>query len=126
MRYGPVGAAVALAIASAARASLLWFFTARLLSITAKTLVFATWRTFVAIGVMFSGVSWLEPLLFSHAAFGTALLDLLILSASGAVLYVAAHLILWQVSGRPQGPETATLSLLRGPATRWLGRHNPS
>ena len=114
---GLVGAAWAVVASSCV--TMIWSFviTLRAIKLSAGRLFAAIWRTWLSAAVMAAVVyavlfAWASPWLMlpiSQVAAGVSV---------GAVVYVAVHLALWRISGRPRGAESMTLgaiaSLRRG------------
>ncbi len=109
--YGGLVAAAAVMAATAVINAGLWFSHLRgILKLGWSDLLAPTWRSFAAAFTMMATVaaaefSWplQEPI---------ALLQWIAFSAMGAAIYVAAHLSLWAISGKPAGPETQLLRRL--------------
>jgi lipopolysaccharide exporter len=110
--YGPVGAAWALAASAAITLSISLWMLKRDLGIGLWPMFLGCWRPLVAAGVMAAVVlaieaRWTVPHDVIHL-----LPQLLVLASSGAVVYAATVLVLWLLSGRPQGAETRAIEIM--------------
>ncbi|MCW2410662.1 lipopolysaccharide biosynthesis protein [Sphingobium sp. B8D3A] len=76
-------------------------------------------RTFVAVGGMCAGVIAFKMALPAHVAH--SVFGLLATIAVGGVAYIACHLGVWILRGRPAGPETDLIVIFNG-VLRKLGR----
>jgi lipopolysaccharide exporter len=96
-----------------------FIFITRYLEIHTADLFAHLWRPLAASALMYLGVRALGPELpqgvIPSAQAATSLLASVTL---GVVLYPLATLILWQLSGRPEGAETTALQQLRAVWTR--------
>jgi PST family polysaccharide transporter len=80
----------------------------RLLPIGWRDLAVWAWRPVLAGALMAATVNWLQ------ASFsGPGVVRLIVLSAGGALAYVAALAGLWLAAGRPDGPEALAIELFR-------------
>ncbi|BAK68381.1 conserved hypothetical membrane protein [Sphingobium sp. SYK-6] len=83
-------------------------------------------RTLGAIAVMIVGVTACRRLAFTAAHPGPLYLisEVVILAATGAILYLGSHWLFWRLQGYPQGPEKEVRDLL-GQALARLRRPQP-
>jgi O-antigen/teichoic acid export membrane protein len=117
--YGLLGAAVAIAIVMAMENMALVVLTLRLLQLRASRLLAAVARPILATAVMVL-VTWLSGLGWTGAPETASRAAWLMAGgiAAGAVSYTLALVGLWLLAGRPVGPESDVLSVLRGLARR--------
>jgi len=120
--WGLVGAAMATALGILVEQATYAVIAFRRFAIPPGALLHRTWRCLLATLVMaallvLTGYGW-EP-----GTPGTtySVSHLLIASGLGACIYTAVLLSLWFASGRPIGPETDVLELLRRAAARICG-----
>ncbi len=108
--WGLTGAAWAMVAASALQAPIFLRMAIRELGIDIGAMIQATWRTIIAIAAMVVfGLGFLELCRSMHMQDQiAAMLDAV---ASGA-LYLAVHLLLWTLSGKPEGVERDLLRLI--------------
>ncbi|MBL8697867.1 MAG: oligosaccharide flippase family protein [Alphaproteobacteria bacterium] len=111
--YGLVGAISAVCIVMTCEGLLATGLTLHWLGGNASDLLAQAWRPVVAVATMAivlgaSGYGWPAQ----AATASTTLADLVVAVLLGAATYVLALALLWQLSGRPQGPERWLLSLL--------------
>lgn len=71
----------------------------------------APWRSFLACAVMAGAVIWLDHTVLATAV-PSPILSLCAKVTAGAAIYVASHLVLWRLTGRPKGFEEFVLSRL--------------
>jgi O-antigen/teichoic acid export membrane protein len=116
---GIVGAAIATALAVLVEQLVLSVLAFRRFAMHLSDLLSRAWRCLAASAAMtvflaFSGLGWAP----AQSDLGANLRHLGITSASGAAVYTAVLLGLWLASGRPRGPETDVLDLLKEVGTR--------
>jgi lipopolysaccharide exporter len=115
--WGLTGTAWAMVAASAVQAPVFMRMASRELDIKYGAMVSATWRTIVAIAAMvIGGLGFAE--LCQSAQMGSQLTAVLDAIVSGA-LYLAVHLLLWSLAGKPEGVERDLLRLIN---TRLVSR----
>lgn len=114
--FGFAGIAVARVVSEAAAAVFCMYAVRRLIGLSVTAQVLGPWRSFVATLVMSPPVifcaRYLEPV---HGATPDALqagAGLVVTAGLGAMIYAAATLGLWSLSGRPQGVETIAINAL--------------
>jgi O-antigen/teichoic acid export membrane protein len=112
MFWGAEGAGIAL-VATAVMGAFAWHGQlGRLLGHGPRDVLAVVWRSFAAAGVMAAGVLALRAGLAPHqGSLGVAFLNLLLLSAAGAVLHVGTQALLWRLAGAPDGAERRLLDL---------------
>ncbi len=115
---GLAGAAWALVVMSCIALTLSYAITLRALAIPVSHLAAAVWRSWVAAGAMAVALHGLFGMELSWLAIPAV--QLLFGVLSGAVIYLAAHLAVWWVWGRPDGAERLLLKALAGLRTRLL------
>ena len=93
-----------------------YFILLRAYRIMPKELLFAVWRPTIGCLTMSAVVmvfSWLFPS-SDTATVLFLLLKLLLAAAVGASVYVTVTLLLWKVSGAPNGAEKSVLNAFKG------------
>lgn len=125
MRFGVIGAALGVAIASFIDHAGYLVLARRQLALRWRDMLAPVWRSVAAGAVMASGLWWLG-LGWAHAPdFATALATLERAVPLGAALHIGAQLLLWLACGRPAGAERDVIDMaarvLRG-ARRRLSR----
>ncbi|MBW7945577.1 MAG: lipopolysaccharide biosynthesis protein [Sphingomonadaceae bacterium] len=110
--HGASGMIYAVAFYQLLRASVNMFFAKTLLKDSFFSAFLMGWRSFVAVAVM-SGAVLLMPSV-SPAGMSEIAVFLSVLPriAVAAVVYIAAHLALWRLSGKPDGFESKVLEIL--------------
>jgi lipopolysaccharide exporter len=104
--YGGVHAAVAWLAISALINAFLWFAWLRpLIHGTWGDFCRATWRSVAATGIMVTCVAAAQLIWPREQALPAMMLQWAILCGLGAVVHIGMQLLLWQVAGRPSGPE---------------------
>jgi Na+-driven multidrug efflux pump len=107
--WGALGAAWAVTVAAAVAVVFNFVIVVRAVGVSARQIAAAVWRSVGALAVMGSVVMVVN----GSMAVGDAA-ALAAAAMAGAASYIGAHLVLWQVSGRPPGPERQVLELLKG------------
>jgi len=105
--YGIIGAAVSRALVAIVMLPLMLYLTSRVCPVGFRDLVSALWRPMIAGMLMMLGL--MLPLGYPDGA----LLALIVKVGLGATIYVGALLLLWLVSGKPDGIEAAALKYVR-------------
>jgi len=93
-------------------------FARRLTSVTMREQLGGCARSLAALVVMAIGVG-----LFQGSATAAAISPWAVFVSAvslGAVLYAATHMVLWSVSGRPQGPESEILKIVQDATRRFM------
>lgn len=72
--------------------------------------VMASWRSLVAVAVMYGGIMILFPTASVKMAMGMLIGLLAMKIVTGAALYIGTHAALWLAAGRPDGAERSLLS----------------
>ena len=109
---GALGGALAITFSNIAILIVAVFQVVQALSLTFSQIVRAIWRPLFGIAAMAILVTLLHRSLPADVDFLTSLWKLMLLSSAGAVVYVAATLGTWHLSGRPDGPEQQVLGLM--------------
>ena len=113
MYAGALGAAWAMTATAALAAAIDFWLITHILRPRIRSLLAIFWRPFVATGAMVVAVEILQRHLArpdSAPGWATTLAELV---ATGAAIYLIAALLLWAVSGFPDGAERHVLSALR-------------
>ena len=120
---GIIGAAIAVALATLVEQAIYVVIAFRRFSMRPVDLLRRCWRCLSASAAMvafllLAGLGWTQ---------GTTALDssahqLLLTAGSGAIVYTVVLLGLWFASGRPAGPETDVLEIVRRTAARLFGQ----
>jgi len=108
--WGLTGTAWAMVAASAAQAPVFLRMASRELGVDLGTIVRATWRTVVAVAAMVAGGLGFAEL--CHSAHIPDQIAAILDAAVSGVVYVAVHLLLWALSGKPEGVERDLLRLI--------------
>jgi O-antigen/teichoic acid export membrane protein len=104
-RYGALAAAAMFALTSFF-SSAIWFQQLTVMIHLSMRVTFAAvWRVLVAVAIMSAGVLYLLAVWPYGDDFVGRVAELLIAVALGGALYIGSLLGLWQISGRPAGPE---------------------
>lgn len=111
-RSGAVGAATAMAVASTVVTFADCWVVVALLKLPWFHFLGAIWRTPAALAVMVTAVIYIKTLLVIGGV-SSLLGSLIVCCTAGSVIYVAAHLVLWRLSGSPEGAESILLQLAR-------------
>jgi PST family polysaccharide transporter len=120
---GAVGAAWATAVSGLSVMLLDAFVVVRLLSIPWSKFVSATWRTPASVAAMWYVVSASKTVMTGWSI-TSVFVQLVGCVLAGALTYVAVHLLLWRVSGMPQGAESILLLYMRNSVTRYTARRS--
>ncbi len=116
-RYGALGAASAHLTASGIFLPVTFYLICRTLDIKMRYMLAATWRPVVASAAMYAAVLGVRPNIDPATTPSLIALQwLAILVPLGAIVYVVAMVLLWVVSGRPDGGEAM---ILRFAQRRW-------
>ncbi len=116
---GVRGAAWGLALSYVIRLAITLIVILRCLQLSPHALVAAVWRTLAAAAIMAGSVTFLISR-WDAAEWGwPKIVELLALSLTGAIVYVAANLSLWRLSGCPDGPESDALGFVLPMFSRW-------
>lgn len=110
--FGPLGAAWSFAIAAAAALPLQLLLLRLALQLTVNRWIAAVWRAVVAVVLMHFLVTTLLARLPPAEGSVVQALQLVAAVAGGALCYVALVMLLWLISGRPDGAETTVLGYL--------------
>ncbi len=111
--WGVIGVAWGTVGASTVLAALFMRFGARSVGVTWKEIAGVTWRTLLSLAIMAIAV-WVLVAGLPHVEAPYLLAGELGLAVStGAIVYVALHLGLWQICGAPDGPEERVLVVVR-------------
>lgn len=111
-RLGPIGAAYAYAATAILMLPISYGAVSILLKLQPWRIVAVTWRPLVAALVMYAAIVSLGP--YDLMAGALALIpDLLLMVATGAVVYVLSLGALWWIAGRPDGSERAIINFLQ-------------
>lgn len=103
--YGGLWAAIMFAFTSFF-SSTIWFSQlVKMIGLSIGQVFAATWRTFVATGIMAAGVSYFISVWPYDDTTAGRIPALVISIALGGVLYIGPLLALWFLCGRPAGPE---------------------
>ncbi len=116
MKVGSTGAAYGLLVSVIAILPINMGHLFHLLKMKFRDFLRVVWRPAIAGSSMFAAVTYIKMYLAPQDSASAGFADLLILVASGAVVYTLAILLLWTAGGRPSGAEAAVLSHLR----QWL------
>ncbi len=117
--YGIHGAAWAYVITAVAMLPVNIFLITRYLDMRASSFISHLWRPLTAATLMYLGVRTFGPELPRGVIPSAQAASSLIAGvALGVVLYVLSVLVLWQLSGRPEGAELHILGQLRAAWTR--------
>lgn len=119
---GIVGAALASAVTLLIQQTVLSVLAFRRFVMRPMDLLSRVWRCLLAAATMsaflaLSGLGWVSD----APSLSASLRQLFVTSGSGAAVYTAVLLSLWLASGRPNGPETDVLELIRRVGTRLHG-----
>ena len=106
--------AIYVLVATAGLAAIVWTYSVmRLLDLGLRELFAPIWRTGVSTLVMTTVVLAFTDLHAGGDPYRVVLLRLLAVSAFGAAVQIGTQVLLWLVSGAPEGPETKLLGLAR-------------
>jgi PST family polysaccharide transporter len=120
-RFGLLGAASAVLLhAMAFGLPITYLIVCRNAPVRVGDIVDACWRPVAASAVMYGTVWVLLKVINAPTTLTGSLAALLSACAIGALTYVAALLLLWQMAGRPQGSESLLIDRIR-PALARLG-----
>ncbi len=115
---GPVGAAMAVASATAVALIVDYAVARRVLGLDLRALAMVVYRPVIAAGGMWVAVSWLRGLMpVGHDPAGH-FASLALSAVVGAVVYVLGLGLLWWGAGRAAGPERLVLSMMRWRGSR--------
>lgn len=119
---GIIGAAIASALALLIQQTVLSALSFRRFAMRPIDLLSRVWRcllaaTAMSVFLVLSGLGWVA----TAQGVGANLRQLFVTSGSGAAVYAAILLSLWLASGRPSGPETDVLELIRRVSIRVRG-----
>jgi hypothetical protein len=98
----------------------------RVLDIGIAAYLARIWRPGAASCVMGASVYWVREILAGLAPVPGSLVRLIILIAIGITVYVGALLGLWNLLGRPDGPERSALTIARNRLLGWSQRRSAS
>jgi O-antigen/teichoic acid export membrane protein len=98
----------------------------RILHIPVSSYLARIWRPAIASCAMAAAVLPARELLASMNPRPGSLVRLLVLVALGVAVYASALLVLWQLAGRPDGPERSGLSIARRKLGSWRERIFPA
>jgi len=105
LAYGVLPAAAMFAVTSFF-SSAIWFSQLSvMIGLSMKRTFAAVWRTFTATGIMSGGVYWFLVAWPYGATMPGKIIALILAVALGGILYIVPLLGLWQLCGRPAGPE---------------------
>jgi O-antigen/teichoic acid export membrane protein len=116
-RWGAVGAAMAVVCAGAVITLLDSIAVVHLLGVAWLRFASSIWRTVASILVMSLGVVELK-FLMTRAGLSSNLGQLIVCALSGTAMYLVAHLLLWRLSGSPDGAESLLLRVAKKAADR--------
>jgi lipopolysaccharide exporter len=119
---GIVGAAIASALTALFQQVVLSILTFQRYEMRFADLLPRVWRCVLAAAAMtaflaLSGLGWVHDV----SGLSTSLRQIIVASGSGATVYTGVLLGLWLASGRPNGPETDVLELIKRVGTRLHG-----
>lgn len=96
------------------------------LDISVLRIFLVTWRSYFAAGAMAGAVLWVDLLLQTPAEpqllqlpLQTLFVHLVVKVALGGAAYFAFHVLAWCLQGRPEGPETMIVSLVKSRLKRF-------
>jgi O-antigen/teichoic acid export membrane protein len=116
--YGAQGAAWAYVIAAIAALPVNFYYIIKFLGLRSMDFVAGLWRPLLSAMVMYLGGKTWGPTLPPEAkSSADAFVPLVSCIAVGAVTYLIADVVLWLISGRPQGAETWVLKEVRAALT---------
>lgn len=115
--FGIPGVLAARVLATIVTISLFLSFATRLTAVPVREQLAGCGRSLVALAVMALGV-WLFEASATAADMAPSLIFIVAI-ALGALLYTLAHGVLWQLTGRPQGPESEIFKIVDGVAHRF-------
>lgn len=118
LTWGLIGTVWALAATSLVTVIVLFYLLATKLELGIIQLVATIWRTFAAILVMIAAFTLKDAFMIQSANIAFSMMNFVVLVVFGAVTYVAAHLLLWIMCGRCEGPESQVLRVAVGRAPR--------
>ena len=121
INHGILWAAAAMALTSVFSSGLWFFQVTYIIHLSLRKMFAQTWRTGLATLIMIGGVLYLQTLWPQSAETGAMFVQFAAQVAGGGILYIAAILTLWRLSGRPGGPENHAL-LIVGHTLPRLGR----
>lgn len=106
---GLIGLAKATAIVPVIMFPIDYLFVRKVLDLSLQTYFFAVWRSISATLFMYIGITWLSGtmLTFSEPA------RLVVFVTIGAATFVGMQLILWWISGRPNGAEANLINIIK-------------
>ena len=122
---GVTGAAIGLTISAGIGLMLVMIATDRLLGVSPRELIAAVWRTLAAAAIMAGNVVALQNAWHAWGLPESNALELGAAVVSGALVYVAAHLLLWRVAGMPAGAERILLNALIELKGKYFGGKEP-
>lgn len=118
---GITGAAAGLTVSAGISLVLILIATDRLLGVSPRELIAAVWRTLAAAAIMAGNVLALQDRWRPWGLPESNALELTAAVVSGALVYVAAHLLLWRIAGQPAGAERILLNALVELKGRFFG-----
>jgi O-antigen/teichoic acid export membrane protein len=107
--WGAVGAACSITIVSAVTLMINLSLALRLVNVSIRTFLANTWRTAVATCVMAVIVTIFLRFCSNSESFYGLAARLAIAVGVGFITYVSSHLVLWHLTGRPDGSEQLVL-----------------
>ena len=118
-RFGIVGVGYAYLLANVPAQPYGLSVTRRLLSLRWRQLVGAVWRPFSAAGIMYLSVNFVLKILVTFPAPFALLISALL----GAAIYSSVVLLLWRISGKPDGAEAYCLNNAKHKLSRRKNRN---
>jgi O-antigen/teichoic acid export membrane protein len=110
--HGVLAAAAMFAVTSFF-SSAIWFGQLTvMIGLSVRRTFAAVWRTFTATGIMSAGVYYFLAVWPDADSTPGRVAELVIAIALGGLLYIGALMGLWQLSGRPEGPEDHAVKAL--------------
>jgi len=110
--FGPLGAAWSFAIAAGTALPVQLLLLRRALGLTLYRWIAEVWRPLAAVVVMHLAVTTLLSGLAPTESTASHAWRLLAAAAGGALFYVATVMLLWRLTGRPEGAEATVLGYL--------------
>ena len=107
---GAIGAAWAFVVTAVIMIPISMLVVLRMLELKAREFLTAIWRPLAAAVVMYFAVSWLAGNMHKPSATIGQIDELLLVIAAGAAIYIGLVGLLWQMSGKPEGPERVMLN----------------
>ena len=107
---GAIGAAWAFVVTAVVMIPISMLVVLRMLELKAREFLTAIWRPLTAAVVMYFAVAWLTDNLRKPSSTIGQIDELLLVIAAGAAIYIGLVGLLWQMSGKPEGPERVMLN----------------